>query len=303
MSQTTVLCVDGDDTAREETVAVLSDDETAVIEAGDVATATARLEAGEVDCVVTEYAFEDGTGFDLLAAVRETAPDTPCVLYTDRDPTEVDTDGFRGVVAEYLPKEGVGSAERLAGLLEEMFAMRTQVGYPLPDDEDERLAAIDRYDIDDSSIQPAFDRLTELARTHFDVDVAFVGIVGEHEEQFLSCAGDDYGPLERENTMCTHAILETDVLLVADVKADPRFEHNQALEELNIRSYAGAPLRTPDGVAIGSFCLTHDEPRTFSDEDARCLRLLADEAMEQLELRRELSAADGTDADTEVTTR
>jgi DNA-binding response OmpR family regulator len=296
MSQTTVLCVDGDDTAREETVAVLSDGDTAVIDAGDVATAIDHIRTGDVDCVVTEYGFADGTGFDLLAAVRETTPDTPCVLYTDRDPAEIDTDEFRGVVAEYLPKEGIGSAERLDQLLAEMRRLRTQVGYPLPDDEDERLAAIGRYEIDDAAIQPTFDRLTELARTHFEVDVAFVGVVGEHEERFLSCAGDDYETLERENTMCTHAILEEDVMLVADVKADPRFEHNEALEELNIRSYAGAPLRTPDGAAIGSFCLTHDEPRTFSDEDARVLRLLADEAMEQLELRRRLPAGEQPDA-------
>ena len=292
MNQTTVLCADGDDAAREETVGVLSDDETTVIGVSDVATATARIEDGGIDCVVTEYAFPDGTGFDLLATVRATAPDTPCVLYTNRDSADIDTGEFQGVVAEYLPKGGMGAAERLGELIDEMLTLRTQVGYPLPDDEDERLAAIERYDLDDEEIEPAFDRLTELARIHFDVDVAFIGIVGEHEERFISCRGDDYATLERENTMCTHAILEEDVMLVSDVKADPRFEHNEALEQLNIRSYAGAPMRTPDGAAIGSFCLTHDEPRTYSDGDARYLRLLADEAMDQLELRRRLAEAE-----------
>jgi CheY-like chemotaxis protein len=290
MSPTTVLCVDDDDATREETAASLRDTDTTVVEAASVATATTYIEDDDVDCLVTEYAFDDGTGFDLLARVRETAPDTPCVLYTDRDPAAIDTDEFRGVVAEYLPKGGAGAADRLAELVGEMLTFRTQVGYPLPDDEDRRLAAVERYELVDDAVQSAFDRLTELARTHFDVDVAFIGIVGEHEERFLSCSGDDYETLERENTMCTHAILEEDVMLVADVKADPRFEHNEALDRLNIRSYAGAPLRTPDGAAIGSFCLTHDEPRTFSDEDARVLRLLADEAMEQLELRRRLAA-------------
>lgn len=296
MSHTTVLCVDDDDTTREETVAVLGDEGTTVVEATSVATATEHIEGGDVDCLVTEYAFDDGTGFDLLATVRATTPDTPCVLYTDRDPAEIDTDEFRGVVAEYLPKGGVGAAERLAELVDEMLTLRTQVGYPLPDDEDGRLAAVDRYELDDEEVQPAFDRLTEIARTHFEVDVAFIGIVGEHEERFLSCAGDDYRTLDRENTMCTHAILEDGVMLVADVKADPRFEHNEALDQLNIRSYAGAPLRTPEGAAIGSFCLTHDEPRTFSEDDARVLRLLADEAMDQLELRRRLAAVDGATA-------
>jgi len=296
MNQTTVLCADGDDAAREATVGALSDDTTTVVGVSDVATATARIESGGIDCVVTEYAFPDGTGFDLLATVRASAPDTPCILYTDSNPADIDTEAFEGVVAEYLPKGGEGAADRLAELIDEILTLRSQVGYPLPDDEDGRLAAIERYDIVGEEIEPTFDRLTELARTHFDVDVAFIGIVGEHEERFLSCHGDDYATLERENTMCTHAILEEDVMLVSDVKADPRFEHNEALDELNIRSYAGAPMRTPDGAAIGSFCLTHDEPRTYSDDDARYLRLLADEAMDQLELRRRLAEAATDDA-------
>jgi CheY-like chemotaxis protein len=293
MSQTTVLCADEDDAARAETVDALTAAGMEVVAVADIAAATARIEDGGVDCVVTEYAFADGTGFDLLDTVRSTAPDTPCVLFAGRDPADIDTEAFRGVVAEYLPKDGTDATGRLAGLVEEMLTLRSQVGYPLPDDEDERLAAIGRYGFDDAEIKPTFDRLTELARRHFDVDAAFVGIVGEHEEQFLSCASDDYGPLDRENTMCTHTIVEEDVMLVSDVKTDPRFEHNEVLDELNIRSYAGAPLWTPDGAAIGSFCLTHDEPRTFTEDDARYLRLLSDEVMGQLELRRRLAAATG----------
>ncbi|WP_246983689.1 GAF domain-containing protein [Halorientalis marina] len=292
MSQTTVLCADEDDATRAETVSAISAAGMDAVGVSDVATATARIEDGDIDCVVTEYDFSDGTGLDLLATVRATAPDTPCILYTDRHPADIETDEFQGVVAEYLPKGSEGAAARLAELIEEMLTLRSQVGYPLPDDEDERLAALDRYDLADEEIGPAFDRLTELARTHFEVDVAFIGIVGEHEERFLSCRGDDYEQLDRENTMCTHAILEEDVMLVSDVQADPRFEHNEALDELNIRSYAGAPMRTPDGAAIGSFCLTHDEPRTFSEADARYLRLLADEVMDQLELRRRLAEAE-----------
>lgn len=297
MSRKTVLCVDGDDTARAETVDVLTDASTEVVGVADVATATALIEDESPDCVVTEYALADGTGFDLLATVRRETPDTPCVLFTDRDPAEIDTDEFHGVVTEYLPKGGAGAAERLGTLIEEILTLRTQVGYPLPADEDGRLAAIDRYDLDDTAIQPAFDRLTALARHHFDVDVAFLGIVGEHEERFLSCSGDDYDPLAREDTMCTHAILEDRVLTVSDVYTDPRFEHTDALDALNIRSYAGAPLRTPAGAAIGSFCVTHGEPHTFSTEDERDLRRFADEAMDQLELRRELAATDGARAD------
>jgi GAF domain-containing protein len=81
------------------------------------------------------------------------------------------------------------------------------------------------------------------------------------------------------------------VLVVEDTRQDARFEHNDALERLDIRAYAGAPLRGSDGAAIGSFCLTDDEPRSFSEAEIAYLRLLADEAAEQLDLRRQLRAA------------
>jgi len=291
----TVLYADGDDESRTATVTALSESGFDVREAETLAAATDAVTDTAIDCVVTTYDLPDGSGLELLASVREVTPDTPCILFTDAPTGEIDTTAFEGLVAEYLPSGIANAHARLRRLIDDLVTRRSQVGYPLPDDEDARLAALEQYDVEDRSTRETFDRLTELAAQYVDVDKVFVGVVDEHEERFVSCRGADLDPLARENTMCTHAILEPDVLVVEDTYEDARFEHNDALDRLNIRSYVGAPIHGPDGVAIGSFCLTDDEPRAFSDDEIRVVRLLADEAAEQLELRRQLQAAQGGD--------
>lgn len=283
----TVLCVDDDADERATTADAFDAAGVAVRSAGTVAAATDSL-AADIDCVVTEYDLPDGTGLDLVAAVRDEYPDTPCVLFTDAVPDGIDTAAAGDAVVEYLQKGPADDRRRLTELVDSLVASRSQVGYPLPPDEDARLAALAQYDVPELGTVDAFDRLTELAARHFDVDKAFLGVVTEHEERFVSCYGGEMAPLDREDTMCTHAILEDDLLVVPDVREDGRFEHNEALDRLGIRSYAGVPIRTPEGAAIGSFCLTDGEARTYSADDRAYLRLLAEEVAEQLELRTRL---------------
>ena len=287
----TVLYADGDDPVRTATAKALSESGLDVREAASLEEAAETLATTAIDCVVTAYDLPNGNGLELFSTVRETTPDTPCILFTDVATDEIDTTAFEGLVGEYLPSETPNADKRLRELIDELVTRRSQVGYPLPDDEDARLAALEQYDVDDRATRETLDRLTKLAAHYIDVDKVFVGVVGEHEERFISCQGSDLDPLERENTMCTHAIIEPDVMIVEDTHEDARFEHNDALDRLNIRSYVGAPLHGPEGAALGSFCLTDDEPRAFTDDEIRFVRLLADEAAEQLNLRRELRAA------------
>ncbi|MFB6143565.1 MAG: GAF domain-containing protein [Halorientalis sp.] len=289
----TVLCVDGDDDERAATVEALADDETAVATAPTVAGARALLAEESVDCLVTEYDLPDGTGLALLETVRDRWPDTPCVMFTHAPPEAVDTEGFGRLVVEYLHKGRQGARERLGRLVGEVVTRRSQVGYPLPADEDGRLAALSAYDLSSLPTRAALDRLTELAGRHFDVDRAFVGVVRDHHEEFVACYGPTLDRLEREQTMCTYTVAQDEALVVEDVGADDRFAGNETLERLGIRSYVGVPIRTPDGAPIGSFCVTDDEPRSFSAADVEFLRLLAEETGEQLELRRRLEEAGG----------
>ena len=264
--------------------------------ADSVGTARAALEgAAPVDCLVTEYDLPDGSGLELIRETRATSPDTACVLYTDAGVGEMDTEAFGEVIAEYVRKDGPGSADRLVEIVEHSLAFRSQTAYPLPDDEDARLATLSRYATDPAALSASLDRLTELAAAQFGVDSAAVGLVDSHEERFLSCYGADFDSLEREDTICTYAILEKGATVVEDTTADPRFSDNETLEAAKIQFYAGAPLTAPDGRAIGTFCLQDDEPREFGERDRELVSLFADQTMDQLELRRRLRETEGDD--------
>jgi GAF domain-containing protein len=288
-----ILCVDPDDAARADTRAALDDAGFETRGAASVADARATLGDAVADCLVTEYDLPDGTGLDLVQSVRETSPDTACVLFTDTPLDEVDTAAFGGAVAEYLRKGAPGATGELVALVEHSLTFLSQTSYPLPADEGARLAALERYTAEPEALNGALDRLTALAAGLFGVDQAFVGLVDAHHERFVSCHGADYDDVPRENTICTHAILDSEVTVFEDVRDDPRFATNDVVADADIGFYAGAPLVTDDGQAIGTFCLIDDEPREFGAEERRHLAMLADEAMDQLELRRRLRDAEG----------
>jgi CheY-like chemotaxis protein len=288
-----IACVDADQDARQDTQDALENAGHGTVGCKSVAEAADLVSAGDIDCVVTEYSLPDGTGLDLTAEIRERTPDTPCILFTDASPERIASARHGDVVVEYLPRDTPEAEASLVRLVENVVGQRSQVGYPLPPDEDERLAALAQYDRPELAAVDAFDRLTALAREHFCTDVAFVGLVDAHEERFLACTGADWETLTREDSMCTHTILEDEMLVVKDVDADPRFADNDRLDELDIAAYVGVPLRTPRGATVGAFCLTNGEPRSFSADDREDLRRFATEAMDQLELRRRLAEAGG----------
>jgi len=289
-----ILCVDPDEDGRAATAAALATAGFDVREVGSVAAATDAIEAdGGLDCVVTEHDLPDGSGLDVLERARDAAPDAACVLFTDTPIERVDTAAVGDLVAEYLSKSEPNARDRLVALVDHSLAFRDQTAYPLPDDEDARIAALDRYAADSETLDGALDRLTELATALFDAEAAAVGLVDAHEERFLSCVGVALDALDREDTVCTYAILDEEVTVVEDTLDDPRFEDNERLRAAGLRFYASAPLETPEGRSIGTFCVFDSQPTTFDPRQRELLGLLADEAMEQLELRRRLRVDEG----------
>ena len=293
----TVLCVDPETASRDATVSEFeSRANVRAFGAADTEETLDRVEADDIDCLVAEYDLPSGDAFDLFERARDSHPNLACILFTDVDHGDIDTGAFQGTVAEFLPKGTPHATDRLVDMVRNAVINRTQVGFPLPADEDERLATLSAYDVDDLSAAESFERLSELIASHFDVAVCFVGLLDEAEERFLACHGADWNTLDREDSICTYSILEDGVTVVENVQADPRFEHNETLEELNIRSYAGADLTAPDGTIIGELCLIHDEPRGYTDEQLAELELFAEEVSEQLELRRRLGDEIGGNA-------
>lgn len=294
----TVLCVDPDDDARAATVSALEDAGLTVTACPDLAAAVERLD-DTIDCVVTEFELPGGSGLDLLAAVRERVPDASFVLFTGADPDEVETSALRGAVTEYVPKGSPNARELLLDLVRHSVSFRTQTAYPLPDDEAERVAALDAYRPVLAAAEPAFDRIASLAGDLLDAPMAAIGIVDDREQEFIACHGVDFDTLSREKTICTYALLEPGVTTIEDVSEDPRFSDNERLEAVPLRAYAGAKMTTPEGRVVGTVCVYDSVPREWTDQDRERLRLLAAEAMEVLELRRRLHEHGDGEADTD----
>jgi len=292
MVSNTVLCVDTGTTLDETTTRLAEEPGLDPVESTSVADATERLESESVACVVTEYDLDDGTGMDVIRSVREQAPQTPCVLYTATRPTEIDTDAVEEVIVEYLNKDLPDASDRLGFVVDDVIAHSAQVGFLTPDDEGSRLDALAAYDVDDLPIEDSFNRLTDLIASHFDAGIAFIGLIEKDEENFLACTGGDFDTLTREDTICTHSMLQEDVMVVEDINDDKRFANNDALHDLGIVSYAGANMTTPEGHVIGQVCLIDFEERNYDATERAELEQFAETAIEILELRQSLRAVE-----------
>lgn len=294
MSDVTVLCVapEGESGARARLAA---EPGLSVVEGTSLAAARETVQDTDIDCLVTEYELPDGTGIDLIRYVRDRAEDTGCILFTDAD-RETVTEGVDvPLVAEYLNRGSPAAADRLAALVSVTARRRCQAAYPVPEDEADRLATLARLDLESPSLAAALDRVTELAAAHFGVDRAAVNVITESTQDVLSCEGADWSSIPREESICTYAILDEGVTVVEDTAVDARFADNETLADLDIRFYAGAPLRTEAGLSLGTLCVYDDAPRSFTDADRDYLRLLAAEAVGWFELHDRLARHEADD--------
>src|SRR4051794_36326379 len=138
---------------------------------------------------------------------------------------------------------------------------------PLPDNEIDRLAALYSLDILDSQPEQDFDDIVGLASNVCGVPMSLVSLVDADRQWFKARIGTDLTETSRELSFCAHAILGRDLLVVPDTTKDARFCDNPAVEcSDGIRFYAGAPLITTDGFALGTLCVVDNEPRRLDVE-------------------------------------
>ena len=157
----------------------------------------------------------------------------------------------------------------------------------LPPHEDERLLALQRYQILDTAEEASFDRFTRLACRLFGAPIALVSLVDKDRQWFKSCVGLDVRETSRDVAFCAHAILGDGPLVVADATKDYRFASNPLVTgPPYIRFYAGAPLCTADGYKLGTLCIIDRKPRTLGANDLATLSDLAALVVEQIEQRR-----------------
>jgi hypothetical protein len=159
--------------------------------------------------------------------------------------------------------------------------------------EQARLDALARHGILDSGQEASYDRLTRLAQRLFDVPIATLNFIDGHRQWFKSRQGFSACETDRDSAFCNITIQQPAQLIVTDAFTDERFARNEfVLGEPHIRFYAGIPLKTHDGHAIGSLCAVGPRPRSFSADDEQTLSDLGGLAMELLDLRRQAAAAE-----------
>jgi PAS domain S-box-containing protein len=160
----------------------------------------------------------------------------------------------------------------------------------MPENEGERLAALRDLGILDTPPEPAYDELSYLAANICQSPIALITLVDENRQWFKSRVGLAAGETPREVAFCAHAILQPDLLVVPDASADQRFANNPLVTSPPyIRFYAGAPLVTAEGHALGTLCVIDHKPRELTAEQARALRALSHQVVAQLRLRHQLA--------------
>ena len=158
---------------------------------------------------------------------------------------------------------------------------------PIPKNEKQRLKVLWQYSVLDTMPEEIFDDLTELAARICEAPVAMITLVDEDRQWFKAKVGVSLKETSRDISFCAHAIMQPGLFIVPDATRDERFAKNPLVKsDPKVRFYAGAPLVSPDGYALGTLCVIDKVPRELRPEQKQALRILARHVVSQLELRR-----------------
>lgn len=156
-----------------------------------------------------------------------------------------------------------------------------------PVGEKKRLKVLWQYDVLDTPSEAMFDDLAELAARICEAPIALISLVDEDRQWFKAKVGISLTETSRDISFCAHAIKQSGLFIVPDATKDARFAQSPLVtSEPHIRFYAGAPLITPDGYALGTLCVIDKVPRELREDQKQALTILARHVVSQLELRR-----------------
>ena len=158
-----------------------------------------------------------------------------------------------------------------------------------------RLATLQSYEILDTPREAAFDDITRMASMICGTPIASITLIDAERQWFKSEIGLGKSQTPISASICAHVVLENDVLIIPDTSADPRFGGNPLYTgDPDLKFYAGAPITTADGVALGTMCVLDTVSRNLTREQIDVLRTLARQVMMQLELRKMLRVSEQT---------
>src|SRR5580700_10576320 len=156
----------------------------------------------------------------------------------------------------------------------------------LPEEESARLAALRDCRVLDTPPEELFDQTARLAAYLCGTPIALIGFIDETRQWFKSRVGWDYPEIPREHSICGQTILQHELMVVSDAALDERFFNGPMATRAGIRFYAGAPLLTKEGYALGTLCVMDRLPRELPSPHKDALLTLARLVAAQLEVRR-----------------
>ncbi|WP_412971148.1 ATP-binding protein [Glaciecola sp. MF2-115] len=157
----------------------------------------------------------------------------------------------------------------------------------IPKNESERIKALNDYDVLDTDAEKVFDDITKLASQICNTPITLISLVDSERQWFKSRVGLDALETSRDIAFCSHAIHENKIFEVEDTLNDTRFSDNPlTTSDPKIRFYAGTPLLTPSGYAIGTLCVIDRQPNKLSEFQREALETLGRTVISQMELRK-----------------
>jgi len=164
------------------------------------------------------------------------------------------------------------------------FLPNANPGFPVPEEEAQRLAALAATRLVDSMPEERFDRIVRLASKVTESPIALISLLTARRQWFKARVGLPAQQTPREWAFCTHAILQDAPFVVEDAMSDARFSGNPlVLADPHMRFYAGVPLRDSSGMAMGTLCVIDREPRKLRASELQALVDLAAIAAGEIE--------------------
>ena len=152
--------------------------------------------------------------------------------------------------------------------------------------EEERVKKLHQSGLLDSPSERMFDAIVMRAAEICETPIALISLVDGQRQWFKAKVGLDISETDRDHAFCSHTILQDQLMVVPDARLDERFAKNPLVSgEPNIRFYAGVPLVTSDGAALGSLCVIDRKPRALTPDQTAQLKVLAESARLLVDMR------------------
>jgi len=173
---------------------------------------------------------------------------------------------------------------RIHHMIAPEMALRRQVAQK-PENDDARVKALLATNVLDGHAREELDNLAKRAAAIFNVKFAVISAIDAADEYIVGQSIELPGTktqddaelitMPRDEAICDHVVANGELLVVDDTQRDPRFAEHPAVQLWNTKFYAGAPLKTDDGMVLGALCLLDSEPRTLSEEELKVLDSMA----------------------------